>query len=194
VCGWWSKDHTAAEAYALAHLSDQSGRQLASHLAAYIYTNDPERAKQWVTALPDLQARQQSANMLTMQMAWSDPRGASEWAITLPPDMRDNSLRQAMHYWAASDAPSAGDWINGLNGDVRDQAASVYATTLARRNPATAAQWAMTISDTKTRDSSLDRIAGEWLRRNAPDATAWIQGSALSAQQKQRLLALAPKS
>lgn len=193
VCGWWSKDHAAAEAYALAHLKDQSGRQLASHLANYIYSSDPERAKQWVMALPDAPARQQSANMLTMQMAWSDPKGASEWAVTLPSDVRDTSLRQAMHYWTASDPPSAGDWINGLSGAARDQAASAYATTLARRNPATAAEWAMSISDAKTRDSSLDRIASEWLRKNAPDATAWIQRSALSMEQKQRLLALAPK-
>jgi hypothetical protein len=193
VCGWWSKDHAAAEAYALAHLSDQSGRQLASSLATHIYATDPERAKQWVMALPDQQARQQSANILTMQMAWSDPKGASEWAVTLPSDVRDTSLREAMHYWAASDAPAAADWINGLSGALRDQATSAYATTLVRKNPATAAEWAMTISDAKTRDNSLDRIASEWLRKNTPDATAWIQSSALSAQQKQRLLALAPK-
>jgi hypothetical protein len=146
-----------------------------------------------VTALPDLQARQQSANMLTMQMAWSDPKGASEWAVTLPSDVRDTSLREAMHYWAASDPPSAGDWINGLSGQLRDQAASAYATTLVRRNPAAAAEWAMTIADAKTRDSSLDRIASEWLRKNAQDAAAWIQSSALPVEQKQRLLALAPK-
>jgi hypothetical protein len=193
VCGWWSKDHAAAEAYALTHLSDPSGRQLASHLANYIYSRDAERAKQWAAALPDLQARQQSATMLTMQMAWSDPKGASEWAVTLPADIRDNSLRQAMHYWAASDPPSAGDWINGLNGDVRDQATSAYAATLTKKSPSLAADWAMTISDTKTRDSSLDRIASEWLRKNAADATRWIQNSALSIEQKQRLLTLAPK-
>lgn len=193
VCGWWSKDHAAAEAYALAHLKDQAGRQLASHLANYIFSSDPERAKQWVMTLPDGQARQQSANMLTMQMAWSDPKGASEWAVTLPSDVRDTSLGQAMHYWTASDAPSAGDWINGLNGATRDQAVSAYATTLARKNPATAAEWAMSISDAKTRDSSLDRIASEWLRKNTPDATAWIQRSALSMEQKQRLFGLAPK-
>ncbi len=193
VTGWWSKDHAAAEAYALAHLNDPYGRQLASHLANYIYGRDPDRAKQWVSELPDPQARQQSASMLTMQMAWSDPKGASEWALTLPADVRENSLRQAVHYWAGSDLAAAGEWINGLTGTARDIAASAYTTNIVKNNPAAAAQWAMTISDAKLRDSSLDRIASEWLRKDAPVATAWIQSSPLPSDQKQRLLALAPK-
>jgi hypothetical protein len=44
-------------------------------------------------------------------------------------------------------------------------AASAYASTLTKKNPLLAADWAMTISDTKTRDSSLDRVASGWLRK-----------------------------
>ncbi len=193
VTGWWSKDHAAAEAHALAHLSDSSGRQLATHLANYIYSRDPERAKDWVNNLPDVQARTQATNMLVAQMGWSDPKAATEWAATLPPDVRDSSLRQAVHTWAATDPSATGDWINTLRGVARDQAASAYTNGLVGRDPAVAAQWAMSISDAKLRGSSLDRVASEWLRKNAAEASTWIQNSGLPVDQKQRLLALAPK-
>ncbi|MGI9114712.1 MAG: hypothetical protein DLM52_04430 [Chthoniobacterales bacterium] len=193
VTGWWSKDHAAAEAYALAHMSDAAGRQLATHLANYMYSREPERAKDWVSRLPDVQARQQATNMLVGQMCWSDPQAAAEWAATLPTDVRDTSLRLAVHSWTATDASTAGDWINTLTGAAHDQAASAYTASLANKNPAAAAQWAMSISDVKLRDSSLDRVASEWLRKNAGEASAWIQNSGLPVNQKQRLLALAPK-
>src|SRR5437868_8483478 len=48
INGWWSKDHAAAEQYVTAHANDSSGRQMATTLTSYIFSKDPERAKEWV--------------------------------------------------------------------------------------------------------------------------------------------------
>src|SRR5207248_2345849 len=47
INGWWSKDHAAAEQYVTAHANDSSGRQMATTLTSYIFSKDPERAKEW---------------------------------------------------------------------------------------------------------------------------------------------------
>ena len=191
VMGWWTKDHTAAEAYVLAHLNENRG--LATSLVSYIYQRDPDRAKAWVNELPNLETRRVANNMLTMQMAFNDPKGASQWAAALPDDVRQQSLSAAVTYWASSDLTATGQWINSLTGTPRDEAATAYTYTLLRKDPATAASWAMTINDPASRNSALQTVALQWLGKDSQQAAAWIQSTALPDDQKQRLLALAPK-
>lgn len=193
MIGWWQRDHGAAEASAAAHLSTLEDRQIASTLASNIYNTDPQRAKDWVSHLPDAEARQQATSMLAITMGFTDPKAASDWAVTLPSDVRQVTLDSAVAQWAASDLTAAGEWIKTLNGPTRDEATSGYIPTLSSRDPATAAAWAMSIGEGTIRNKSLDRVASDWLRKDAPAATAWIQSSELSDDQKRRLLALAPK-
>ncbi|MBV9009656.1 MAG: hypothetical protein JO354_10910 [Verrucomicrobia bacterium] len=191
VMGWWTKDHDAAEAYVLSHLEENRG--LSTSLVSYIYQRDPERAKTWVSELPNLEMRRLANNMLTTQMAFNDPKGASEWAATLPADVRQQSLGAAVTYWASSDLTAAGEWVNSLSGAPRDEAATAYTYTLLRKDPASAAAWAVTINDPVARNSALQTVALQWLHKDAQQAAAWIQSTALPDDQKQRLLALAPK-
>ena len=87
---------------------------------------------------------------------------------------------------------AAGEWIKGLSGPPRDQALGAYTYTLARKDPNTAAAWAVTISDSKIRDKSLNGIATLWLHKDPAAASAWIQNSNLPLADKKRLLQLAP--
>ena len=125
-------------------------------------------------------------------MAVNDPRGASEYAATLPADVREAILGGAINYWAASDLAAAGEWIKGLSGPARDEALGTYTYSLLRKDPNAAAAWAVTISDPKIRDKSLNGIAAFWLNKDPGAASAWIQNSGLSAADKRRLLALTP--
>jgi hypothetical protein len=77
INGWWSKDHAAAEQYVATRATDSAGRQMASTLTSYIFSKDPERAKEWVGKLPDLETRRQAEHVLVIQMAVNDPQGAS---------------------------------------------------------------------------------------------------------------------
>ncbi|HYV28065.1 MAG TPA: hypothetical protein VFA77_11060, partial [Candidatus Eisenbacteria bacterium] len=171
---------------------DSAGRQMASTLASYIFAKDPERAKEWVGKLPDLETRRQAEHVLVIQMAVNDPRDASEYAATLPPDVREATLGGAINYWAANDLAAAGEWIKGLSGPARDEALGTYTYSLLRKDPNAAAAWAVTISDPKIRDKSLNGIAAFWLNKDPAAASAWIQNSSLSAADKRRLLALTP--
>jgi len=192
INGWWSKDHRAAEQYVATRTTDSAGRQMASTLASYIFAKDPERAKEWVGKLPDLETRRQAEHVVVIQMAVNDPRDASEYAATLPPDVREATLGGAINYWAANDPAAAGEWIKGLSGPARDEALGTYTYSLLRKDPNAAAAWAVTISDPKIRDKSLNGIAAFWLNKDPAAASAWIQNSGLSAADKTRLLALTP--
>ena len=192
INGWWSKDHGAAEQYVATRATDSAGRQMASTLVSYIFSKDPERAKEWAGKLPDLETRRQAEHVLVIQMAVNDPRDASEYAATLPPDVREATLGGAINYWAATDLSAAGEWIKGLNGPARDEALGTYTYSLLRKDPNAAAAWAVTISDPKIRDKSLNGIATFWLNKDPAAASAWIQNSGLPATDKRRLLALTP--
>ena len=192
INGWWSKDHAAAEQYVTAHANDSSGRQMATTLTSYIFSKDPERAKEWVAQLSDSETRRQAQHVLVIQMAVSDPESASEYAATLPADVREGTLTGAINYWAANDLTAAGEWIKGLSGPARDEALGAYTYSLLRKDPNSAAAWAVTISDPKIRDKSLNGIATFWLNKDPAAASAWIQNSSLPAADKKRLLGLAP--
>ncbi|MDQ6807812.1 MAG: hypothetical protein M3Z64_00060 [Verrucomicrobiota bacterium] len=188
IAGWWQKDAAAAEAYVMNHLTTPSERQLASSLVSQIYNSDPKHATEWVNQLPDLETRRQADSMLAHQIGVGDPKGAAEWAVGLPEDVRSGALSSAMNLWAQNNPAAAAEWLGSLNGAARDQAVSGYTSGIANRDPANALNWATTISDARTRDSSVDRIVRMWMQRSPSDATAWVQQSALSDEQKKRLV------
>jgi hypothetical protein len=84
ITGWWKNDPPAAEAYVASHLATLGDWQLASALAANMFSEDPERAKKWVSQLPNEEARKQAVSMLAIQWGFSDPAAATKWSATLP--------------------------------------------------------------------------------------------------------------
>src|SRR5438270_5327067 len=192
INGWWSKDRGAAEQYVAARATDTAGRQMASTLASYIFSKDPERAKEWVGKIAELDTRRQAEHVLVIQTAANDAQSATEYAATLPPDVREATLGGAINYWATNDPAAAGEWIKGLSGPTRDEALGTYTYSLLRKDPNAAAAWAVTNSDPKIRDKSLNGIAAFWLNKDPAAASEWIQNSGLSAADKRRLLALTP--
>ena len=185
------QDHAAAEQYVTAHANDSSGRQMATTLTSYIFSKDPERAKEWVAQLSDSETRRQAQHVLVIQMAVSDPESASEYAATLPADVRGGTLTGAINYWAANDLTAAGEWIKGPERPGARRSAWRLHQLAAKRSESAAA-WAVTISDPKIRDKSLNGIATFWLNKDPAAASAWIRNSSLPAADKKRLLRLAP--
>ena len=71
----------------------------------------------------------------------------------------------------------------------RNAATGAFRSTLARTDPATAAQWATTISDANTRNRAIADVVRTWRRADTPAANAFVQASpVLSPELKQRLL------
>ncbi|MGI8890732.1 MAG: hypothetical protein ACR2G0_08115 [Chthoniobacterales bacterium] len=192
MLGWWKNDPSAAEAYVATHLQTLEDRQLASALASNIFYDDPERAKKWISQLPDKEAREQANNVLAMTWGFSDPAAAANWAATLPESERATTLATSVGFWSGQDPVAAGQWLGKYNGPGRDQVVETFSSNIASKDPATALSWVATISDPKTLFSSAQRIAGDWLKQNPQAATAWIQNSSLSAEVKSQLLSPAP--
>ena len=189
ISGWWEKDPNAAEAYAAAHLDTFSDRANAATVAGLIAKQDRERAQQWVSQLANEQARGAAESVLVSQLGFNDPRGAAEWATALPDDSRAGAIKNAVNVWTANDQPAAKQWVDQLSGDLHDEALSGYALRISFKDPLTAADLAVSISNPTIRNQSLQSITGEWLRQSPAEATTWIQNSALSDNEKRRLLA-----
>lgn len=191
VAGWWQKDPGAAEAYVASRVGTQSGRQLASILANQISDSDPQRAIDWASQLPDVGARRQADSAIAYQLARNDPEGAAVWAASLPDDVRSNVFNSAIGMWAQQNPTAAGEWAASLNGPIRDEAIGGYSAVIAYKDPVTALNWAASISDPGARESRTDGIVRSWMQRDPQQATAWLQSSPLSPDEKQRLLATA---
>ncbi|MEY2493028.1 MAG: hypothetical protein QOH24_1979 [Verrucomicrobiota bacterium] len=189
ISGWWEKDPNAAEVYAASHLDTFSDRANAATVAGLIAKQDRERAQQWVSQLANEQARGAAESVLVSQLAFNDPRGAAEWATTLPDDSRAGAIRNAVNVWTANDQTAAEQWVDQLSGELHDEALSGYALRISFKDPMTAANLAAGISDPTIRNQLLQSITGEWLRQSPHEATAWIQNSPLSDNEKRRLLA-----
>jgi hypothetical protein len=188
ITGWWKNDPTAAEAYVASHLATREDWQLASTLASNIFSEDPERAKEWVSGLPNEEARKQATAGLTIQWGFSDPAAATEWASTLPAGERDQSLAETIGLWTAEDPAAAAQWLGSYDGPGRDQAINNFSLNVAFKDPAAALTWAATISDPKMRASAERSLAGAWLKRDPQAARSWIENSSLSVEEKSQLL------
>ena len=189
ISGWWEADPRAAEAYVVAH-SDTLGTQPLMQIVSQMYRQDPERAKEFANSLPNVEMRRSAAGNIAMQMSFNDPKGASQWAATLPEDVRGRTLESVVSRWARNDSRAVGEWINGLNGAVRDEAVSAFSSSLGASDPAAAMTWATTVSDPNRRNTTVERVLSGWLRRSPNDAKTWIQNSTLPDEEKTRLLSL----
>jgi hypothetical protein len=187
IAGWWDADPRAAEAYVVEH-ADTLGIQPVMQIVSQLYRQDPERAKEWASSLPTAETRRMAITNIAMQMSNTDPKGASQWVATLPEEVRGRALDGVISRWARNDSHAVGEWINGLNGAIRDDAVSAFSTALVASDPASALTWATTVSDPTRRDTTMERVLTGWLRRNPADAKSWIQNSALPDEQKTRLL------
>ena len=192
VVSWWENDSSAAEAYVQSNLTRLEDWQLASTLASSMFRDDPARALQWVSQLPNEDARRQASSSLAISWAFDDPGAAAQWAGSLPASDRGAALGAAMSVWAGADPQAAAQWLGLYDGAGRDQAVQNFSLNVADKDPVVALTWASTISDPKLRVSAQEQLALQWLRQNRPAATSWIQNSALSPEDKTRLLSETP--
>jgi len=193
IMGWWKNDPGAAEDYVASHLATLKDWQVASTLAANIFSEDPERARKWVSELPNEDARKQATSMLAIQLGFSDPAAATKWSATLQAEQRTTALAESVGTWAQEDPTAAGQWLGAYDGPGRDEAVQNFTLNVASKDPETALSWAATISDPKLRGSTEQQIAGDWLRQNPQAATSWIQNSSLPLEEKTRLLTPSPR-
>ena len=82
---------------------------------------------------------------------------------TLPAKQGEACIFGMIRYWARNDFKAAEQWIDARpEGPIRNAAIRGFAETLAGSEPATAAQWALTLPPGKDRDETLKNIHLYW--------------------------------
>lgn len=119
----------------------------------------------------------QECQLLAANLSSTKPAADSgqwlEWmGRNLPPDQLGFPTNQLMNRWTTEDYRAAGDWLAATpDSAVKPAAVASYAITVARYDPATAAQWGETLPAGPNRDLSLHVIYTAWWNRD-PAAAA----------------------
>ena len=87
-----------------------------------------------------------------------------EWlGAKLPIEKSKNSISKMVRSWTESDYQAAGKWLAATpNGPAKNTSIRSYAETVARYEPETAAQWAMTLPPGEDRQETLKNIYQRW--------------------------------
>ncbi len=91
-----------------------------------------------------------------------------EWiGEKLPPDKADRNIRNMVRNWVENDYQAAGKWLAATpDSPAKNISVRSYAETVARYEPETAAQWAMTLPPGADRDTTLKKIHDNWPKEN----------------------------
>lgn len=87
-----------------------------------------------------------------------------EWiGEKLPPDKADDRIENLVSNWTRNDYQAAGKWLaSAPDGPTKNTAIRSYAGMVSEYEPATAAQWALTLPPGKDRDQTLKTIHRNW--------------------------------
>lgn len=106
----------------------------------------------------------QATQSLSYQIEGGDTGKWIGWmGAKLPEGKADNTIRDMVRRWTESDYKAAGEWLAASPaGNTKNSSVRAYAETIARYEPAAAADWAMTLPEGKERDKTLRNIYQNW--------------------------------
>jgi hypothetical protein len=189
LTGWVKSDLPAAAQYAREHLDGTiKSETRVAHAANQLAAKDPKAAIAYIESLPEGTAKQLAQTMAAASWAYNDPVAAAAWVSSLPPDGQGAAAVTLVAQWAPQDPRAAMDWVATLQGPAHDSAISAYSAHLALRDPGAALGWAQSIASDSIRASTVEALVVQWLERDRTRASAWINNSQLSVEEKQRLL------
>jgi len=132
-------------------------RQLAERAAR----NDPAKAMEWVSALPEGATKTSAIAEAVSEWARKDATAAATYMATLP------------------------------TGTATDEPRARFASSIVRTDPTSAIAWSNTITDPKARTESLGNVVGSWMRADADAAKKWVATSQLPEETKKEILTVA---
>lgn len=100
-----------------------------------------------------------------------------EWiGEKLPPEKAKDNIDDIVRDWTRNDYQAAGQWlISAPAGPAKDAAIQSYAVTVSEYEPATAAQWAVTLPPGNDRDQTLKTIYRNWPKEDTAAREAFKQ-------------------
>jgi hypothetical protein len=156
--------------------------------AGLIARSDPARA----IALVDAHRAEPEAGLLLRRVAvnWVTQDGAAalDWLVAQPADaQRNRVLREAYRRWIVRSRHAAVAWFSERK-DVRglETIFDLYATALARTDPAKSIAWVESIPDPALRREAMVDVAAVWGHADPAAARPWIDANDLAADLAER--------
>lgn len=166
-----STDPSAAEAQLRLIPAGQEREVLISRLAGN-YSQEPKTALRFVELLPQGPQRVSTTINILSRMAGSDPKAAAEVFQTLPTEQVASQLSQFAGSLAMGNLDFAKEWVDQLSDpNLKMQAIRSIASTAARSEPKSAAEWLMQ----KQPSADLTWILNGWVRNAPDDAMSWAK-------------------
>jgi hypothetical protein len=165
---------------------------LVQHLARYQYGNEEIFGRDLASAavaLPDSEEKTAGLRRIVGMWGANDPPSAMAWAASLPAEdsSRENALGAAVKGWAGADAWGASQWIDAQPpGETRDLASQSLALSLAKVEPASAWDWALSVSDPSRRVEALEPVLESWAEFSPDEARAALEKAATSLPEAER--------
>jgi hypothetical protein len=137
-----------------------------------------EAGQSWLTlaALSD----QEAENLADGLSHWQTKGETGQWidwmADKLPAEKLPQKVENMVSQWTREDYQAAGAWINGTqDGPAKQAAVKSYARTVAPYEPASAAQWAVTLPAGQERDELLKNVHAEWKKKDETAAAEFAK-------------------
>jgi len=171
-----------------------------SHLSASGYAVDTffgrwsdydlPSAIEWIEGQPEGRLHDSALTRIGASYARRDPKVAAEWwlAQATTPSQRGSAIFCITQEWALKDIQAAGEWLTGLinqhPGDTAefDGGRLEFANLAAYEEPATAMQWAATITTPSLRNPALARIWQKWRQTDRAAAEQFLAQSGWPAE------------
>jgi hypothetical protein len=138
--------------------------------------DEPASAATWaIEHLSDENAAEVLRNIYD-EWCRSETMVALDWALALPAGKsRDTALGHVIGPLAASDLTRATQLFDELSKDSQYSAAAEIASEWADSDPASAAQWALQLTDESVRGNALGQVMEKWTTDDLSAAEDWVR-------------------
>ena len=188
-------------------ISSPSRLQLLSRMLTKWSQADPLAAAQFYDEHPEAREGELLRNggglsylagHIAQNWALIDPQGAMEWATKQQDE--GATMQGAIAGWWEKDPDAARAFVQ-KHSDIPEAKKlalvigtkiTSYSGVIAQSDPEKGLSYAATISDPAMREQAMYNILRDWLARDRIAATAWIQKSPLTNDQKSRLIGSQP--
>jgi hypothetical protein len=178
--GLMTSDPAAAEKYFLALPEAQRGTDSLSEMMQRYSNLDPKKAFDFAVSLQNPQEQTAAIGGLFSNWSREDPEAAAAGWKRLPAGQnRLEALDQIASSWGSADPESARDWAQNLSGTERVRALAAVLPSMARDNPAAAANQLSSLLASppdgmgKNLADSAGQLAGQWAGDDPAAASKW---------------------
>ena len=144
---------------------------------------EPEAALTYLQTLPAEEQKPLRANIAQSMMMMNPKQGAELLLKDASAEEKPRIYDQAIGQWAHQDAKAAGQWLTQqTQGPELDNARMTFATIVSQKEPATAMDWAKSVTKPELREQSIGHVYMAWKGRDPNAAEAALNSSGLSAE------------